>query len=217
MARQSGSGDGKKRARGSKGPRPAAEKRRPTSDSGSRKAPARAEKTSGTRSSGSRASAGRGKAANTQRERLKKELVAKLDQMDEEDLLFLVRQAHVLVHNKEVDRINAEIDEFEQSRSGSSGAAGRDAEVEVEEGPDRSRFFVILGGERKLFTRDEMRSIVRLSHAGKRDGDAESRLYRWLKENRSDVLMDGKVRSGRDGRLTDLVDLLTSRYKAKDS
>ena len=217
MAKQSGSGDGKKRARGSKGPRPAAKKSSSSSGSGSGKAPVRAEKASGTRGTKARPAAGSRSGGTAQRERLKKELVAKLDQLDEEDLLFLVRQVHVLVHNKEADRINAEIDEFQQSRRETVPQAGRDAEVEVEEAPDRSRFFVVLGGARKLFTREEMRSIVRLSHAGKREGDAESRLYRWLKENRSDVLMDGKVRSGRDARLTELVDVLTSRYKAKDS
>jgi hypothetical protein len=121
------------------------------------------------------------------------------------------------VHNREVDRINAEIDEFEQSRHEPVPEVVQHPEVEVEEGQNRSRFFVVLGGARKIFTREEMRSIVRLSHAGKEEGQAESRLYRWLKENRSDVLMDGKVRSSRDGRLTELVDLLTSRYKAKDS
>jgi hypothetical protein len=217
MAKQSPSDDGKKRSRGSKGPRPAAKKSGPTSDSADRKAPERKEQTPRAGGTAGRRSKRSRSGAKGQRDRLEKELVAKLHQLDDEDLLFLVRQVHVLVHNKEVDRINAEIDEFHQSHEDDAPQVRQRPAVDVEEGPDRSRFFVILGGARKLFTREEMRSIVRLSHAGREDGDAESRLYRWLKEHRSDVLMDGNVRSSRDQRLADLVDILTSRYKAKGS
>ncbi len=77
-------------------------------------------------------------------------------------------------------------------------------------------FFIIIGGYHIYFDREEMRSMVRLCHAAGDEADASRRLYRWLSDNRRDLLIDGQVSGSADPRLARLYRHLVSTYRVKE-
>ena len=68
-----------------------------------------------------------GTAASPQRVRLKGMLCEAIEQIDEEGLLFLLRQANVLIHNQKVDEVNRELAELSEKpgRTGGGRERGR--------------------------------------------------------------------------------------------
>jgi hypothetical protein len=168
-----------------------------------------------------------GTSRQTQKERLIEELEALLPVLDEEGLIFLLKQANVIRHNLEVEKINREIVRLEQKRSEQRQSEGEATEqrggrstkarVDVEESDDRKTFYLTMTGARKVLTLDEMRALVQACHIPKTKANALNRLYRWLSEERRDILADCGIKSSRNPLLEELYVLLRSRYKPMDS
>jgi hypothetical protein len=163
-------------------------------------------------------------------DKLRKELLALIDQVDTEGLVFLIRQAQTIIHNLQVERINAEIGGLNQERAralekasrgaaspaGGVRAAGSEAgvqAVEIEEGAGRTTFIVAIGNVRKSFGLDEMRALARVAHAASDDADGAQRLYTWLKRNRGDVLTEIGARTAAHPALVLVHRAVKSRYK----
>jgi hypothetical protein len=159
--------------------------------------------------------------ANPQRLRLKAMLSKAIEQVDEEGLLFLLRQANVLIHNQKVDAVNRELTELSEKpgRAASGGsAAGRAsaAVVSIDESADRSATFLTLGNVRKVLSLEELKRLVRICYSAESKTDALQQLYRVLAQERSDILKDAGIRSAANPILEGLFYALRRKYRLAD-
>jgi len=159
--------------------------------------------------------------ANPQRLRLKAMLSKAIEQVDEEGLLFLLRQANVLIHNQKVDEVNRELAELSR-KPGRAAAGGNarggvsDAVVAVDDSGDRSAVFLTLGTVRKALSREELQRLVRICYAAESKSDALRQLYTIMVRERSDILKDAGIRSAASPLVEGLFYALRRRYRLED-
>ena len=131
---------------------------------------------------------------DTRKARLQRLLFDSIAQMDEEGLVFLLRQAHILSSNANTERINREIEAFERDR-GPVPEPEKDVggTAAIEMSPDGKSYFLTIGTARKALTREEVGSIVRVC-LGAVDRDVGMRnLFRAMGRDRGDILVDAKI------------------------
>ncbi len=133
-------------------------------------------------------------APDTRRGRLQKLLFESIAQMDEEGLVFLLRQAHILSSNANAERINREIEAYNLARGPvpepEERAAGSAA---IEMSPDGKSYFLAIGGARKALAREELGAIVRVCLGAADRGAGVRNLFRALGRERGDILVDAKI------------------------
>jgi hypothetical protein len=133
-------------------------------------------------------------ARDSRKGRLQRLLFDSIAQMDEEGLVFLLRQAHILSSNANTERINREIEAFERDR-GPVPEPEKDVggTAAIEMAPDGKSYFLTIGSARKALTRDELGGIVRVC-LGAVDRDVGVRnLFRAMGRDRGDILVDAKI------------------------
>ena len=129
----------------------------------------------------------------TRRGRLQKLLYESIAQMDEEGLVFLLRQAHILSSNANAERINHEIEAYNLARGPVPEPEAPAGSATIEMSPDGKSYFLAIGGARKALAREEMGAIVRVC-LGAVDRDVGVRnLFRALGRERGDILVDAKI------------------------
>jgi hypothetical protein len=148
----------------------------------------------------------------SQRAKLEKELREALSEIDEEGLLFLLRQAQVLIYNARVDRINEAAREVGSAKEKSPSAAA----VDIEETEGGTTFFLTLGRIRKVLTREELRRIVRICYAAETKSDALRQLHTVLKQERRDILADAGISSPSSPLLEQLFRAVRAKYQLQD-
>ena len=150
--------------------------------------------------------------------------------LGEEDIDFLLNQARVLVYNRRVTQLNEELKgngaarkvhatakgTGASARSSTDGKEAAQSGIEIVEKPDSGNFFIVVNNYRILFTRDEMKSLVRICHAAADESDASTRLFTWLTRNRKDFLIDGGIASAKNPYLQSLFRELVSRYRVRE-
>jgi hypothetical protein len=140
--------------------------------------------------------------------------------VDREGLDFLIRQARVLIHNRKVEEYNRKLGEAEieitEKRVKKTPLKLFSPEVEIVERGEGKHFFIVVNQFRIYFTLQEMRQLVRISHAADDERDGANRLYSWFKRERSDFLVDGGIASARHPSLLDLYNKLVRTYKPKE-
>ena len=161
------------------------------------------------------------KASSPQRVRLKTMLCESIEQIDEEGLLFLLRQANVLIHNQKVDEVNRELAELpaKPGRAASGGSAsgrGAAATVAIDESGDRSATFLTLGNVRKVLSVEEVKRLVRICYSADSKSDALQQLFRVLAQERSDILKDAGIRSAGSPLLEGIFYALRRTYRLED-
>jgi hypothetical protein len=128
--------------------------------------------------------------------------VALIQEIDAEGLLFLVRQANVLLHNKRVDELNAEMEKTQESKKAAHKKAGTTARVgqnvqeitvEIQESPDGKTYYMIVDAQRHFLTAEEMKSVVKLCFAPEKKSDAVRFLYQYMYNERREILMDHNI------------------------
>ncbi len=160
------------------------------------------------------------------RSTLLKELRQATERIDEQGLLFLLRQAQVLIHNARVERISqsatgrdrlqspeADAEEADaeggrppsreagKTRRGSSGPSGGPksrsgspaAFIEASEGG--KLFFLVIGKIRKVMDAEEVGRLVRVCADSGQKAEGLQRLFRVLKQERRDILLDAGIPS----------------------
>ncbi len=138
------------------------------------------------------------------RDRLADELVRLIPEIDAEGLLFLIRQANVLLHNKRVDELNAEMAKLsagkkeEQKRAGTTARVGQNVveiTVEIQQSPDKKTYYLIVDGAKHFLTVDEMKAVVKFCFKPERKSDALRVLHQYLDNERKEILMDHGISS----------------------
>jgi hypothetical protein len=166
--------------------------------------------------------------APSERARMEKELRQAMTEVDEEGLLFLLRQAQVLVHNARIDRLNRETTVKGRGSAAASRApkpAARDVDsgkvdsgkaVSFEQAQGGKSVFLTIGGARKVMTTEELKRLVRICYAAETKSDALSQLYRVLSQERNDILFDARIGSAASPLMEQLFHAIRSEYRLKD-
>jgi hypothetical protein len=146
---------------------------------------------------------------DTRKARLQRLLFDSVAHMDEEGLVFLLRQAHILSSNANTERINREIASFEHDRGPApQPEPAVEGKASIEMAPDGKSYFLAIGGARKALTREELGGIVRVC-LGAVDRDTGVRnLFRALGRERGDILVDAKIPGPQSPHLRALYDIV---------
>ena len=121
------------------------------------------------------------------------ELEALLPKLDEAGVAFLLEQAQVLLHNREVDQLQRnEASKEDKARSPSArGAKGQtETGFRVERADDGETYHLVSGGLWKMFTAGEMAAMVAIARGDSGESEAARRLHVWLERERRDALAD---------------------------
>jgi hypothetical protein len=149
--------------------------------------------------------------------KLEKDLKGLVGKINDEGLVFLLKQAHVILHNMQVDMINQDIVDLESSkkRGKPQKAVKEDSRplAEIKPATDNKSFIIVMNNARKIFSLQEMKSLVAICEAAKSGTDGASRLYSWFTQNRKDVLGDVGIGNARHPLLVVLYDLVKRSYK----
>ena len=100
-------------------------------------------------------------------------------EVDHDGLVFLTRQAQVLLHNQKVEELNKKIGEIKVERSAGSRMRRPTQEIEIVERGEGKHFFIVVNSFRIYFTLEEMRHLVRISHAAEDERDAARNSGNW--------------------------------------
>jgi hypothetical protein len=157
------------------------------------------------------------KKKSSKREELAENLKKMIKDIDDEGLVFLTKQANVLLYNMRVEEINKKVNEIEEKNvAPKKGVQISKYTVDLEEKNNAEHFYIILNNERVFFIREEMRELVKICHASNDERDASRRLYNWFLRNRKDLLIDGGIENSKNPYLANLFKNLISTYKVKD-
>jgi ribosomal protein L23 len=153
----------------------------------------------------------------SQKNELQDELKKLIKDLDEEGLVFMIQQAHVLLHNMQVERVNEEIRKLQAKKHvGGKGASSDKYTIDVKEADDDSHFIIVINNSRNFFDRGEMKKLVKICHASGDEKDASRRLYNWFSGNRIDVLNNTDIRGASDPALSTIYNFLIKRYTVKE-
>ncbi len=153
------------------------------------------------------------------RARMVKELREAIEEIDEEGLLFLLRQAQVLIHNARVEQLNKS---SAQKAQGKAPAARKladttaSAPVSIEEAKGGKSVFLTLGGTRKIMTLEEMKRLVRICYGAETKSDALRQLYTVLARERNDILFDARIGNADSPLLQALFAEVRATYRLED-
>jgi hypothetical protein len=161
--------------------------------------------------------------ATEKREMLEEELQEAIGQIDEDGLAFLLNQAHVLIHNAQVQRINTELAELDRKNRAARKSLGRATAapgvavpVGIEESEDHKAFFLSLGGTRKVLALDELKRLVRICYGAETKSAALRQLYTVLSRDRGDILVDAKIGGPSSPIIEGLFHALREKYRLED-
>ncbi|MBN2534996.1 MAG: DUF1883 domain-containing protein [Spirochaetales bacterium] len=151
-----------------------------------------------------------------------KEITGRLKDLDEENLHFLIQQARVLLHKQEVEKLNREIDHYNDSYVVGAEPESKKKKSSSSEKPlvdlkeqSKNTYILVLCGARKILSGLELREIVKMCHTQMSDSAFSSRLYEWLKVRRNDILFDARIRTADHPVWPILRRFLRNRFKAK--
>jgi hypothetical protein len=99
-----------------------------------------------------------------------------------------------------------------QAAPGAVGTDKKSCEV-VEMGGNS--FVLVVNRARNFFDLQEMRTLVRLCHEARNEGEAAVRMFGWFQGRRKDVLIDSDIRNAADAALVTIYRYLISHYAVK--
>jgi hypothetical protein len=145
---------------------------------------------------------------------LLEELLALAPELDDEGLSFLLEQAKVHRYNMEVEKLNAISDRVAAAgpRPTPSGPKPTSSALRIERSEDGATYHLVAGSDWKMFTAEEMASLVRISRCGEGDEDVARRLRSWLSRERRDVFLDLGLDGPSIGMAKDIARLLVATF-----
>jgi len=147
------------------------------------------------------------KSANNKIKALQAELTKLSKEINEEGLTFLVTQAKTIINNIKIDKQNKE-------KEGAAKKFGPN-DVKIIEGENKANFIIQVGKERKFFSRDDFRNVVKVAQSGDSVVLLGTQLFNWMMRERKDFLIDNNIQKTSDPRLAMLIRIIKSKYKVK--
>lgn len=138
-----------------------------------------------------------------------------LSEIDEQGLLFLLRQAQVLIHNARVDKLNQQTEKKGDRARPEAPREPPRAVVTIEEAKGGKAIFLTLGKARKVLTPDEMRRLVRICYGAETKSEALRQLFTVLARERKDILADALIGNPDNPLLVGLFEVVRDTYRAE--
>lgn len=166
------------------------------------------------------------KKASTEVLQLREELTGLLPELDAEGLAFLIEQARVHLYNMKVVELEAAAQAAEsssrrasQTRRGGAGstqaATSPDTSLRFEATAGSSVYHLVYQNKWKMFGGDEIMAMVRICSGGEPEAAVAPRLYRWIKNERSDVFQEIPMSGPADPLVAALVRVLRTTFTIK--
>jgi len=143
---------------------------------------------------------------NISREKYLKKLKSMLKDIPDDGLVFLIKQAGILIHNAEVENtdhmqseaaaIKAAAEKNVEKTAGKKmqtlqkSSIDEKADVSLERGAFGKSFIIRFGDTGKTFGEMEIAELLRLTDNSESEKDGCRRIFGWLTRNRKDVLTD---------------------------
>jgi hypothetical protein len=153
------------------------------------------------------------RADRDRRSQLEKELRASIAQVDEKGLLFLLRQAQVLIHNARVQSMEASREEPEPV---GPAAAPLPEAVSIQKAEGGKTIFLTIGGARKVLAPEEMKRLVRICYSAETRSEALRQLFTVLARERKDILADAMIGSPDNPLVAALFTAVRATYRLED-
>jgi len=138
------------------------------------------------------------------------ELLALLQELDDEGVAFLLEQARVHRYNMEVERLNAIADRAAEGEP-RTPVAERSA-LRLERSADGSTYHIVSGPAWKMFTAEEIAALVRIARSDDTESERARRTRSWFARERKDVLVDLGLDGPSIGLALDIVRLLRKTF-----
>jgi hypothetical protein len=149
------------------------------------------------------------------RTQLEKELRSAIAQVDEKGLLFLLRQAQVLIHNARLESMQSS--ETEPGLTGPLPIVdSRPDTVTIEKAEGGKAIFLTLGRVRKVMAPEEMKRLVRICYGAETRSEAVRQLFTVLVRERKDILTDAKIGSPDSPLIIALFNAVRETYRLDD-
>jgi hypothetical protein len=149
-----------------------------------------------------------------ERAKLERELRAALSEVDDKGLLFLLRQAQVLIHNARMESLGGAPGEAVSVPP--AGAVSRPETVSIEDAEEGKTIFLNIGRARKVLAADEMKRLVRICYAAETRSEALRQLFTVLVKERRDILTDAMIGSPDSPLLRELFTAVREKYQLPD-
>jgi hypothetical protein len=150
--------------------------------------------------------------AKAERAKLEKELRAAIAEVDEKGLLFLLRQAQVLIHNARVESLG-DGSPREADSAPSPAPLRRPETVSIDDAEEGKTIFLNIGRARKVLAPDEMKRLVRICYAAETRSEALRQLFTVLVKERRDILTDAMIGSPDSPLLRELFTAVREKYQ----
>ncbi len=157
-----------------------------------------------------------GAAPSPRRTQLEKELRAAIGQVDEKGLVFLLRQAQVLIHNARVESLQQSSSPESENTGPLPVAAGRPDTVSIERPEGGKAIFLTLGRVRKVMSPQEMKRLVRICYGAPTRSEAVRHLFTVLLRERKDILTDAVIGGPDSPLIIGLFNAVRDTYQLED-
>ncbi len=147
---------------------------------------------------------------------MEKELKEAIAELDEQGLLFLLRQAQVLVHNARVDRLNSETRKAGKAPPAERTREPQRAAVSIEQQEGGKTIFLTLGKVRKVLTPEEMKRLVRICYTAETKSEALRQLFTVMARERKDILSDALIGNPDNPLLVALFTTIRETYRLEE-
>lgn len=153
----------------------------------------------------------------TKKEILSAELITLIPEIDEEGLSFLLEQATIHLHNMRITHLEDQLANATDSSSGKKESVKKStrADFRIDRSPSGASYHVISGGSWKMFTDEEMLSMVTIAQTKESLHEVAYRLWDWLERERPDALVDLSIEDYNDPRAKELVTLLRKKFAVR--
>lgn len=146
-----------------------------------------------------------------------------LPELASDEIDFLIEQAGVFIHNRDVTRMMQEQQRIADSQKPEDRKKKLEEldksnieNVSVEEGSEGNHFILVMRNYRNFFARDEMKKVVRVCQSAAGSADGAKRLYRWFEKFRGDVISNSGLSSHSDPVLAKMYTIIVSTYTTSD-
>jgi hypothetical protein len=151
------------------------------------------------------------------RVKLERDLRSAIQEIDAKGLLFLLRQAQVLIHNARMESLEREPKTAGQGAGETSTPSARGSEsVEIEDAGEGKAIFLTIGRTRKVLTPEEMKRLVRICYGAETKSEALRQLFTVLVKERKDILTDAMIGSPDNPLITHLFNAVRVTYRLED-
>ncbi len=147
---------------------------------------------------------------------LEKELRAAIGQVDEKGLIFLLRQAQVLIHNARVESLQRSSDAESDLTGPIPVLQGAPDQVTIEKSGSGKPIFLSLGRVRKIMSAEEMKRLVRICYGAATRSEAVQQLFTVLLRERKDILTDAVIGGPDNPLMIGLFNAVRESYHLED-